>query len=57
MLEEETIRITNRDEMEQFYEGDAKVSVKRTRQDIGDTNLRAGWYVGEVQEADLQYEK
>ena len=28
MLEEETIRITNGDEMEQFYEVGAKVSVK-----------------------------
>ena len=54
MLEEGTIRISNGDEMEQFYEVGAKVSVKWTKEEIGDTNRRAGWYVGEVQEADPQ---
>ena len=43
--------------MEQFYQGAAKVSVKRTREEIRDTNLRAGSCVGEVQEADPQCEK
>ena len=33
MLEEETIRIADRDEMEQFYEVGAKVSVKWTREE------------------------
>ena len=57
MLEERTIRITNGDEMEQFYEVGAKVSVKWRKEEIGDTNWRAGWYVGEVQEADPQYDE
>ena len=57
MLEEGTIRITNGDEIEQFYEVGAKVSVKWTKEEIPDTNWRAGWYVGEVQEADPQYDE
>jgi len=48
---------TNGDETEQFYEVGAKVSVKWTKEEIGDTNWRAGWYVGEVQEADPQYDE
>lgn len=52
MLKKGLIRITDGDQMEQFYEVGAKVSVKWTREGIRDTNWRAGWYVGEVQEAD-----
>lgn len=57
MLEEGSMRITDGDEMEQFYEVGAKGSVKWTREEIGDTNWRAGWYVGEVQEADPQHDE
>jgi len=52
MLKKGLIRITDGDQMEQFYEVGAKVSVKWSREGIRDTNWRAGWYVGEVQEAD-----
>ena len=57
MLEEGTIRITNGDEMEQFYEVGAKVSVKWTKQEIGDIIQPSSLYVGEVQEADPQYDE
>ena len=43
--------------MEQFYEVGAKVSVKWMREEIRDTNWRAGQYVGEVQEGDPQYDE
>ena len=35
--------------MEQFYEVGTRVKVKWTREEIGDSNWRPGWYVGEVQ--------
>ena len=40
------------DELEQFYEVGVRIKVKWSKEDIGDTNWRPGWYVGEVQEAD-----
>lgn len=57
MLEERSMWITDGDEMEQFYEVGAKGSVKWTREEIGHKNWRAGWYVGEVQEADPQHDE
>ena len=57
MLEEGTIRISNGDEIEQFYEVGARISVRWTRAEIGDTNWRAGWYVAEVQESDPEHDE
>ena len=57
MLEEGSIRIADGDEMEQFYEVGAMVLVKWSREELGDTNWRAGWYVGEVQKADPQHDE
>lgn len=57
MLEEGTIRIADGDEMEQFYEVGARISVRWTREEIGETNWRAGWYVAEVQESDPDHDE
>lgn len=47
-MKEGTIQTYNGDEMKQFYEVGARVKVKWTREEIGDSNWRPGWYVGEV---------
>ena len=49
LVKEGTIQTYNGDKMEQFYEVGARVKVKWTREEIGDSNWRPGWYVGEVQ--------
>jgi len=57
MLEEGTIKIASGDEIEQFYEIGARISVKWTKEEIGDTNWRAGWYVAEVQDSDPEQDE
>ena len=54
LLEEGMIQIDDGDELEQFYEVGARIKVKWSKEEIGDTNWRPGWYVGEVQEADIE---
>ena len=44
--------IDDGDEIEQFYEIRARIKIKWSKQEIGDTDWRPGWYVAEVQDAD-----
>lgn len=37
---------------EQFYEIGCKVKLMWTKDEIGDSEWRPGWYVGEVQQSD-----
>jgi len=57
LLEEGMIKIYDGDEIEQFYEVGARIKVKWTKEEIGDTNWRPGWYVGEVQGSDADQDE
>lgn len=52
LLQKGWIRIDDGDEIEQFYEIGARIKVKWSKEEIGDSEWRPGWYVGEVQSAD-----
>lgn len=52
MLQKGWIKIDDRDEIEQFYEIGARIKIKWSKEEIGDTDWRPGWYVAEVQDAD-----
>lgn len=52
LLDESKLNKHEGSELEQFYEIGAKVKVKWTREEIGDSNWRPGWFVAEVQESD-----
>lgn len=52
LLQRGWIRIDDGGEIEQFYEIGARIKIKWSKQEIGDTNWRPGWYVTEVQDAD-----
>ena len=54
LVKEGTIQTYNGDEMEQFYEVGTRVKVRWTREEIGDSNWRPGWYVGEVQGSSVE---
>ncbi len=54
LLQEESITLDEGDEIEQFYEVGARIKVKWTREEIGDSGWKPGWYVGEVQESEVE---
>ena len=53
LLQKEWIIIDDRDEIEQFYEIGARIKIKWSKEEIGDSDWRPGWYVAEVQYADM----
>ena len=53
LLNEGHIMLHNGSELEQFFEIGSQVKVKWTKDEIGDSHWRRGWYVGEVQTSDL----
>lgn len=52
LLQRGWIMINDGGEIEQFYEIGARIKIKWSKQEVGDTNWRPGWYVAEVRDAD-----
>ena len=57
LLKEGIIKTYHGDEIEQFFEVGCRVKVKWTREEIGNSNWRPGWYVGEVQSSETGQDK
>ena len=53
LLKKGFLTLSYGDELEQFFEVGARIKIKWTKDDIGDSNWKPGWYVGEVQQSDL----
>lgn len=45
------------DEIDQFYEIGDKIKVKWSREEVGESSWRPGWYVGEIPDSDIENDK
>ena len=52
LLGDKKVMLHEGPEIEQFYEVGCKVKVRWSKEEIGDSGWRSGWYVGEVQQSD-----
>ena len=57
LLKKGLLTLSYGDELEQFFEVGAQIKIKWTKDEIGDSNWKPGWYAGEVQESDLENDK
>ena len=57
LLKEGIMKTYHEDEIGQFFEVGCRVKVKWTREEIGNSNWRPGWYVGEVQSSETGQDK
>ena len=54
LLNEGSLKVDKENELEQFYEIGALIRVKWSKEEIGDSSWRPGWYTGEVQGSDSE---
>lgn len=52
LLSDKKVMLHEGSEIEEFHEVGCKVKVRWSKEEIGDSGWRSGWYVGEVQQSD-----
>ena len=52
LLNKEKIMLHEGSELDEFYEIGCQVKVRWSKEELGDSGWRSGWYIGEVQQSD-----